>query len=687
MSNIEEYLETLSNYEEDNCVVVFKNLKGVYSSSQNLPCEFILNEILSVDQCRLSIFSVGWNNFESSIASKDLVNLESNVTSNGVYSCEFDQTELPGSNYDEFYQFCLYNYKSKTVYGASCPFQINDNIEDFENVHSIGDENKIFNTSFKNMNWWTEQQQSLEFSNDTVLVHNKTTMLEAALAKLEEENDKLKCKNDCLKKELDKFQKQLTEVESLWRDSNLNKVNLLQGNIDNLLEENKKMKLKLSEYENLIENQAKQIDDLEKNKLSVKKYETMLSDQNQLLSKLKQEKFDLKSQLDYASERIMRYENMLKIQNNDMVQKLEFKLKQLEFDNKKIQSELGLLIEDRSIQVKVVNSLKAENEKNLKIRDNEIALLCEENKKLKHDVEKLNSDKLLLLKSCDDVKEDYKLQVKSSIETSKLEKEKEIRELNEKIYEKETRLVCLMENEKLFKEEIKNLKTAIEEEQISAKQTKELLNELQKKSGPEAICHSANICFKKELVKANKESKHYQKLYLETQAQIKDLSKLNDELKYRLGVGKKAFENEYSQCQKLKKELLELKKVQTQTSIKDDAIFENEAKLKILALQEDLERTRKSEMQLRIEYQKLYDDIQIHKKANSQKGQSDIFGMIGAELPTIYFPPSASNSSFPNLYPQNKPRILYPPNMDKINRDLQISPKKISNEPEVQIMH
>lgn len=399
MSNIEEYLETLSNYEEDNCVVVFKNLKGVYSSSQNLPCEFILNEILSVDQCRLSIFSVGWNNFESSIASKDLVNLESNVTSNGVYSCEFDQTELPGSNYDEFYQFCLYNYKSKTVYGASCPFQINDNIEDFENVHSIGDENKIFNTSFKNMNWWTEQQQSLEFSNDTVLVHNKTTMLEAALAKLEEENDKLKCKNDCLKKELDKFQKQLTEVESLWRDSNLNKVNLLQGNIDNLLEENKKMKLKLSEYENLIENQAKQIDDLEKNKLSVKKYETMLSDQNQLLSKLKQEKFDLKSQLDYASERIMRYENMLKIQNNDMVQKLEFKLKQLEFDNKKIQSELGLLIEDRSIQVKVVNSLKAENEKNLKIRDNEIALLCEENKKLKHDVEKLNSDKLLLLKS------------------------------------------------------------------------------------------------------------------------------------------------------------------------------------------------------------------------------------------------------------------------------------------------
>ena len=580
MSKVEEYLKQLSSYEEDSCTVIFQNLKAVYPTSQSLPCEFVLKQpsLISVVQCRVSLFPVGWNSFENSISSKDLINLESNVSASVVYRCEFDQTELPESNCDEFYQFCLYDYKLKIVHGASCPFQIIEKPEDFCNIYAADHQIK-YTTSTNDMEWWMEPQQCTEFNDDTVLIHNKTTMLEDALAKSVEENDKLKSQKQHLEKTIEAFQQQLTEAENYWRNSNLQKTNLLQGKINQFLDEEKKMKLKLADFENTNLNLTKQIawyesaqqnnlpasnkthDELDKTKSLVIKYKNMISDQNQFLTQLTQEKDDLKCQLSYVSESNMK----LEVQNKDTIQKLESKLKLLESNNRKIQLELDLANEARDNQEKEICSLKCENEKNKKMWDNDRNLLNLELERLKNEIEKLNSENKKLIETCTKSKEEFLLQVKSSLESSKLEQENQISQLNEELSEKKKSLMHMVENEEQLKEKIKNLNLTIEEEQISAREAKELLNEMQKQKstiGPQIALHSANAHLKKQLLKANEECKYYQKLYSEVPSDKKELKKLNDELMYRLGMGKKAFEDKYSECQKLKKELFELKKKQ-----------------------------------------------------------------------------------------------------------------------------
>ena len=632
---------TIDDFE--GCSVIFRNVKEYYPTNQDLHCTFSVKENDSIskpENCFVGLFHVGWDSLESCIIKKSFSIVEK--LADGLFTLDFSSNDIPESSVDEFYQFCLYESITDVVLGASCPFQICDlkQIESFIRIDSsvsLGGE-----TSFKD-DWWIcgGQKPIDEDLDDSVLVHNKTTMLEDSLAKTVEENEVLKVSKDNFKSQLVQFAQEKQEYEKETEQE----LNMMQDKIFLLENQEIQFKQNLLESDKMINHLTLKMEKIHSSMAAdyEKKWkEYFLQEKEVIVSQLNESIIANEKYSAANTELTEKFSNLL-----DKCAALEVKLASEKASSKLLESAYQEMVSSFHSKMELLD--KEENDVSIlkdHLKETEHRLITERKKSADLVVEAESLSTLLerfeqesrekdakhlleknkLFKQIKEVKADIDCltQQKESLENNlvcdKREKMIQAQRYEAIANELERKLIAVTQllqdekncnfnkcqafqielagKDKIINEhaeeiarstvKIADLQIALEQEQIASKKVANNLSNYQEElkrveeqktieylsdsfkphsadNGSRHALQVANAHMQKQLRNMRKQRDEYQKLYKEqqeitTSEDKKELERVNHEMKLRLCMGKKVYEEKYRECQKLKNEIANLKK-------------------------------------------------------------------------------------------------------------------------------
>ena len=576
----------------EGCSVIFHDIKECYSSRELIICQFSIKEGIEVSNlgdCCIGIFPVGWTSPQNCITQKAFS--AAVIVSEKDFKLEFASSETKSSNFDDFFQFCFYNASNGYIHGASCPFQICD-LKDMLSFVKDHQEEMSKSSNTTQEEWWLDElQHSMDgndSSDDIVLVHNKTTLLEESLAKAFRENEILRNKVAAMEREHSEMQEDLTIEKQKYKNdlsefsSMKMKFEALQNQevslkdtikgsedvIAYLTNQMEAMKSKMAaEYEEKIQCEA----DL--NKKLILSLESKVQENQDMSAELEDFKLDFSKQLSetkrvYDEEMKGLLEEREKLKN--VIRDQTKKYQSLEQDYK-IESETygsRILALEKALQTKTIaNNQSVETELALQKLSTENKKLQEENELLKGKVVKLEQEitntesKNNNLKLDKNHLEEVVSDLQKSIGISQKEKE-EIKQklsvITAEMTNKDLSICSLKETFEVMKNEIHDLNLKIAREQKINKELLEKISNFESQSEkqhslPEHGSHHAlqvaSAHMQKQIRTIKAEKDKFQELYFNLKANGASSSKCdeklrreNQELRTRLCLGKKDFD-------------------------------------------------------------------------------------------------------------------------------------------------
>lgn len=632
--------------------VIFNNVKESYSQRFPISCQFTVKEnaITHSPECYwIGIFLVAWDSLESAVLKENFSTLECTHL-NGSFNLDFDVTNSKFQG-EEFYQFCFYDTETKDILGASCPFQIsNETCEDLismesmvhvgfdnENATEVRENNSVVNlpslSAGKQFRWLKENDKPVdEDFEDTVLVHNKTTLIEDELAKvlkekeeailasrLEFESELKQCSNErdemlkfaeakvelfrkqnqllvtneqILKEDLSTCHKEMKEVEKRATENAKKATVLLQS----LTAEKDKLNRLLSEKEKEHTQYIRQLKEefsekLENSELQCAELDKALGSEMDRMMKLQfqheEEVMILKNEIEQINAR-----------ENESATELALVLKELQTKlNAEISEKQDCIIEIEKLSQQVVILYEEINSKEAQVsierrkveefsleQEEMTSRLSLESEKLRIEIDNLKSNEKNLsmahqnemlclrnrLSELEVISKDEKIRLKKELKLLSDElydKVKCVNLLEAKMHECEGSFIEAHNQEKLeLSDVIDELKAKLVnvENCYSTDETKKQFCK-NCENGSKHALHVAIAHMQKQL---NIHKKEKEKLNGIDSGTVSELRKQNEEFRLRLCMGKKAFDKQYLECQRMRNEINKLKK--TSQSIEKD---------------------------------------------------------------------------------------------------------------------
>lgn len=596
------------NESFSGCNVVFKNIKESYYPNETVPCYFLIKELPHLEEeksedCFIGLFSVGWDSLSSCKLKKRFL-LAEKVSENN-FIIEFDSVDTPESSLEDFYQFCFYNAKSEVVYGASCPFQI-CSLSDVEPFIEANDLKSKLSSSAtasessgndfeetKSSEWWLKEEEFQEsitdFSSDTVLVHNKTTLLEESLTaaltekaflhsrliKLENDFESLENESNITKEANEKLNSELSSYK-LKIIAHTEQENTLKELLLSAEDSNKHLKQQITTTKsNLMSEYEKKLSDMGKITEVSEKQERKLQKE---IGSLKEE-FSL-LQVEYQKE-VTRSKEKLGVliaknsKNEDLVDYHKIQYAKLEKDfnartkhlNEKIYGLENALKGCKSANSKTLqNELNQENLKTANIE------LEKELQVIRHKFNIKNGENEVIISSLQQDNKKVKKENRALAELKKnlalkMEKlEAEIKQKKSELKSSEVELTTVTLHTQGLKDLTERLKHDLDSEQNKSLELTAKVKEITQitdANGAEHAWKVASVHLKKQVSQFKKEKDRYRKLYndlLNSSENDKPsdeaLIKENNELKTRLCLGKQSYDKVVMECQKLSKQLV-----------------------------------------------------------------------------------------------------------------------------------
>lgn len=534
-----------TNKRKEFAMVVFHNIPETYPADAHIECGYtITSDFVPTTRDWIGLYKVGWLSTKDYIY-YDWVNIPSNYEAGKDAGGHvlFPSHKLPNDD-GEFYQFC-YVTSSGQIRGASTPFQFKKpSADDFVEIED----------------------------NDTemLVIRSKTIVMEEAIHKLDAE------KNALLQMQHD------LEME---RDELVNKLYLLDKNLQEVAEENKHLtdQVKVDKQTiSQLQQEAKDLimvrDEVQQRADNVKRDKENVQDQlNRLdaeISELKDtikrlqnekdglegENLRLKQGIDMYKQHFTKKEGMDK-EANEKIEDLEIKLAKQES-----------LVEHLKSTLK---SVRAELEQTQTLLNRQAEVSASDKENIDWLTEKIQNleDKL---SAADNVKEliqteletykEYNRKMAKDLEASK----EESHILKERfINERETLEIKIVELKSLLEEKDKCLAELEQSAELLKLETATLNERLEKAEETSSVGSMQCLVMAQSTLKARyskmeQDFSHYQadatKKSKEHKQQVKDLTREIEDLKERLTMGSNEYRNLYIENRKLEKKVEKLQR-------------------------------------------------------------------------------------------------------------------------------
>lgn len=589
--------------DKDTSIVVFLGTSETYPPDEDLVCRFkyTSKDGCFDDTCWIGIFKVGWEESCDFLARKFLVAKAETelemvlLVSNNVEELVFSASDVPGESDTEFYQFCFVTGNG-VILGASCPFlittkgptRLSGSLLDLSSKPS-GSSNESRAES-QELEWCPWLGLSGEDVDDTVLVHNKTTLLESSLAKLVKENNNLReivqskeTQIDDLYSGLQDMEEELTAAKIMieartedkrkQQDFDMKLIDELQGALAKEVEEKQDLKERMHQMEvTMTSLHAKLLDSRNDNEAMANALEhTKRSVHSELHTKYER-------LLENSSQRLEEVENLLIQEKNsaaDLKTHHQIELQKLSQSFESVFAELSA----QNIHIENVESQKKELMEKVNMetraiaeeRRNLIDAIEEKDKEIKNIQRKLKELENVHLESIVDMQEklDQSKNMISELEEGQMVQSKEMSIHKEKFNEKEYQLEQELQNciIKLDEAEINLTSMKCELEEMN----KENLLLKEKSNGHNGARHALQVAYvhtQKQLASLKGDhdvlSQQYQSLRdqtmeAETDIELRELKKQIEDLKLRLCIGGNAYKEKFLECRRLQNEMARLR--------------------------------------------------------------------------------------------------------------------------------
>ena len=588
--------------DNDTSMVVFLGTSETYPSNEDLVCRFTYTTKGGCfdDTCWVGIFKVGWEESCDFLARKFLVakaEKESEIVlvSNNVEELVFSASELPGESDTEFYQFCFITGNG-VILGASCPFlmttkgptRLSGSLLDLSSKPS-GSSNESRAES-QELEWCPWLGLSGEDVDDTVLVHNKTTLLESSLAKLVKENNNLRemvqskeAQIDNLYSGLQDMQEELaaaklmieakTEDKRKQQDFDMKLIDELQGTLAKEVEEKGDLKERIHQME------------LTMTSLHTKLLDAR-NDNEAMASALEHTKRNVHSELhtryekllENSSQRLAEVENLLIEEKNssaDLKTHHQIELQKLTQSFESVFAELtaqNIHIENVESQKKeLMEMVNMETRAIAEERRNLMDAIEEKDKEIRNIQHKLKELENVHLESIIDLQEklDQSKRMISELEESQVAQSKEMAVEKDKFSEKEHHL----------EQELQDCSAKLDEAETNLNSMKCKLAEMneenillkEKSNGHNGARHALQVAYvhtQKQLASLKGDhdvlSQQYQSLRdqtmeAESDTELRELKEQIEDLKLRLCIGGNAYKEKFLECRRLQNEIARLR--------------------------------------------------------------------------------------------------------------------------------
>ncbi len=579
--------------------VVFINVLDIYPPNESLNCKFTVRDegLQGFDELSwVGIFKVGWESLADCVSKQYLPTTgetEAGVVlfSNSTEEICFEGEEIPKESDEEFYQFCFITGKG-AVLGASCPFQISHTAKSEGNLSSASLLDLSSTSSVEKTNdgsdleWCPWLEVTGEDVDDTVFVHNKTTLLEKSLAKVIEENNCLRENIEQKEISIQNLHNELSEVQ--------NQIHVTKDLLDDKrkqqisdIEQLDELQICMEEAKNVEQGLKKEIYGLNKTvqKLNRELEDSYSRDEINLLSKQlaeadargKEKFIDFENKLRQSVRAHAETESALEMER-EITKELQFK-HQEELHN--LTQSFNSVLSELGSQNECVEHLRSENK-----------LL---NERLEHS--HLTRDEEIRDLTDNILKKDHVIgDLEKQLECQRRENEERVTSMEEKIKECEDHIDSqrseAMKMQDIVSKELESLKDEndvlrdgsqkAKDEALKAQgvihvlqdKIKELNDEnfllREKSDGHNGARHALQVAYihtQRQLaqIKGDRDifaqqynSLKQQSMGRETSDEVKELKKQIEDLKLRLCIGATAYKEKFLECKKFQKELTRL---------------------------------------------------------------------------------------------------------------------------------